>query len=61
MSLSTKEIFQTKQRLSTLRLKANQLTQYIDSLEELEEEVIDDPYLTELVFDIQQLHKKLTP
>ena len=61
MGLSNENIFKAKQKLQTLSLKSRHLTAYIDQMQELDDHIIDDPYFNDLVMDIKELHKELTP
>ena len=54
--------FETSQRVETLKLKAKQLTEYLNSeVEVTEDGFVDEPYLNELVDDIKELHDQITP
>ena len=54
--------FITAQAVETLKLKAQQLADYLNSQSEVTEDgYVDDPYVNALVLDITQLHDSIIP
>ena len=54
--------FETSQKVETMRLKAQHLADYLNSEIEISEDgSVDDPYLNDLVHDIEELHEQITP
>lgn len=52
----------TAQKVETLKLKAQQLCDYLNSQAEVTSDgYVDDPYLNDLVQDITRLHDSIIP